>query len=361
LDGATQHPILAISKGATDALLRDLDALTRGGWVNEIRQFVGTSHLDESGKAALASNVKQFLALEKHFEDNRIEPKHRAVLEDWIKELEPKSFHGRLVGSVGCNARNQFGREQEWDIELDGLATELLGDADRFNAELDWLTSPDAANAFELGSKVGAHDASASLIDKIITRSQGRAIAFVRGYIAGLLYTANVDSVVVSTRLDKLEEDDPLLSFQIALAGGSRVKVFDRSIRLIKAGKIPAHNLRNFSHWVGDVHVTNEQVAEAIRLLLPLAAKDSFACDVMVDFLGARLHAGQINAFLQGDNELIWEAISTAIRNPGRETFWLEKVFHVVAPTDHSRAIRLACEALVSDNLEFTHEAEAFW
>jgi len=136
------------------------------------------------------------------------------------------------------------------------------------------------------------------------------------------------------------------------------VTVFDRAVRLIKAGKIPAHYLRNFTHWVGDLRVTNEQVAEAVRLLLPPASTDSFASDVMVDFLGARLHSGQLNTLLQSDKGLICEAITVATRHPGRETFWLAKVLHAAAPTDHSLAIRLACEALVSENYSFKREAE---
>jgi len=176
--------------------------------------------------------------------------------------------------------------------------------------------------------------------------------------VAGLLYLANVSPDVVNSRLDELEIGDPLLSFQIALAGGSRVMVFDRAVRLIKAGKIPPHHLRNFTHWVGDQHVTNEQVVEAIKLLLPVASTDSFASDVIADFLGARLHSGQLNALLEASKELVWEAITVSTRRAGRETFWLGKVLLAAAPTDQALAIRLACEGLVGENYEFRNEAE---
>jgi len=83
-----------------------------------------------------------------------------------------------------------------------------------------------------------------------------------------------------------------------------------------------------------------------------------FACDVMVDFLGSRFHAGHLPALLGEDNDLIWQCITTATRNPGRETFCLEEVLNAAAPTNWSMAIHLACDGLVSDNYQFEKDFE---
>jgi hypothetical protein len=353
LDEATRHPISEISSGAKKALLDAIEVLTRGGWADQLRTFVSASNLSESDKARLVGRVKNFLSW-----GTGITAEQRTVLEDWLKHLEPKSFHGRLVESVGCNEMTHFEREKEWESELDQLATELLKDERLLETEINWLTSSEAESAFQFGSRLGRFDETARLLDKILEHSRERHIGLIRGYIAGLLYGAGVQAKLVEERLDKLELRDALLSFQIALAGGNHVGVFDRAVRLIKAGKIPPHYLRNFTHWVGDVRVTNDQVAEAVRLLLPVANKDSSASDVMVDFLGARLHSGQLQALLETDKELIWHAITVACHNPGREMFWLAKVLEKAAATDFPLAIRLACAGLVSENYELARGAE---
>jgi hypothetical protein len=358
LDEETQHPISAISKGVKKALVGDLEALTRQGWVEQLRPFVNASHLDESDRATLAGLLKRFLTWGKHPDDSAIKSEYREKIADWVQELEPESLHAKLVGSVGCKSIDHFGREKEWELELDQLAREFLRVTDLLDSEIGWLTSSEAESAFDFGSRLGGLDANATFLDDIVQHSRGRNIGFVRGYVAGLLYLANVSPVVVDRRLDELEVDDPLLSFQIALAGGSRVRVFDRAVRLIRAGKIPPHHLRNFTHWVGDQHVTNDQVLEALKVLLAFACTEPFPGDVIADFLGARLHSGQLNALLETDKKLVWDAITVACTHPGREAFWLGKVLLAAAPTDRLLAIQLACAGLVGEDYDFNREAE---
>src|SRR6266550_2439346 len=247
LDEATQHPIHTIAQAAMDSLLGALEVLTRRGWLNELRPLVAQSHMHEADKASLARRLKQVLTWGKDTENTALSPHYALGLQDWITELEPKSFHARLVGTVGGIAMDHYGREQEWEKELDGLSAELLGDSALFDLEITWLCSSEAKSAFELGSRLGTMDKAATLIDKITEKSQTPQTALLRGYVAGLLYGANADPQIVNSRLDRLEQHDPLFSFPIALAGGSRVRVFDRAVRLIKAGRLPTRNLRNFS------------------------------------------------------------------------------------------------------------------
>jgi hypothetical protein len=358
LDEMARHPVPEIAKRARRALIGDLDTLTRNGWVDELRPFVGTSNLDESDRAQLVALLKRFLGWGKHLDDSEIKPEYGTKIEDWIKEIGPTSFHARLVELVGSDSINHFKREKEWGNELDGLARELLADGNLFNAEIAWLTSTDAKSAFEFGNRLGAIDGVGALIDSVLKCSRGRAIGFARGYVSGLLYATKLDPAIVNARLDDIEKQDPLFSFEIALAGGAYVSAFDRAIRLIESAKIATYHLRNFTYWVGNVRVTNEQVLRAIRLLLPLAATDSFACDVMVDFLGARFHSQELSTLLEMDKSLVWESITVAARNPGHETYWLTQVLRFAASTDWALAIELACDAMVSENYQFGQDAE---
>ncbi|MGD1212150.1 MAG: hypothetical protein ABR973_12425 [Candidatus Acidiferrales bacterium] len=358
LDDSTQHHLAGIAEGAGKALVGDLVSLARHGWIDELQPFASESRLSESNKATLATQLKNILAWGKHPNGAGITPEYETKLRGWITELEPKSLHARLVGVVGSDAFNHYGREKEWQQDLDQLAAELLLDEKAFQAEIEWLTSSEANGAFELGSRLGTLDTSATLLDGIIQKSLKRKIAFVRGYVAGFLHRPGSNPDVVNSRLDELEKETPLLSFQIALAGGSRVGVFDRAVRLIKEGQIPPYNLRNFTFWAGEVHTTNEQVVEALRILIPVASDDTLICDVIVDFLGARLHSGQLDKLIESHRELVWEGIAIATQNPGRETWWLARILGAAAPTNQPLAIRLACRALVDSKYDFKIEAE---
>lgn len=358
LDEATQHRIPHIAKEAQDSLLGSLEILTRRGWLTELRPLVAQSRLSESAKASLATRLKHVLTWGKDTENKTLSDKYADELRGWIAELEPQSFHARLVGAVGGSAVEHYGREKEWEKELDQLCTELSADSSLFSSEVAWLSSNEAKTAFELGSRLGTLDKSAGLIDKIMEAAQSGQLAFLRGYVAGLLYGANADPEIVKSRLDLLEKKDPLASFQIALAGGSRVNAFDRAIRLIEEGRLPIQSLQNFTFWVGDLRVTKDQVIQALNLLIPLAPKDSLASDIIVDFLGARLHVGEFAALLETDKELIWNALSATARNPGRDAFWLAKALEAAAPTNQPLAIQLATEGLLSESYHFKDEAE---
>jgi hypothetical protein len=358
LDEATQHPVVDIAKRARGALIGDVEMLSRTGWVDQLRPFVASSRLDESDKARLANALKYFLRWGKHPDNSEIEPEYVTKLQEWISEISPSSLHARLVESVGCDSITHFEHEQEWDKELDELANELLAEPKLLDNELVWLTSEDAKSAFEFGYRLGKLDEPGALIDRILQHSRDRAIGFARGYVAGLLSGDSRKPAVVAARLDDLEKQDPLFSFQVALAGGAYVSAFDRGIRLVGAGKIPPHALRNFTHWVGNMRVTNAQVLQALRLLLPIAGGDSGVCDVMVDFLGARFHAQQLKTLMEMNNDLVWKVITVAARNPGRETFWVTKILNSIASTNWPLAIELATVAMVGDNYQFEKDAE---
>jgi hypothetical protein len=357
LDAARRHHIKAIAEGATRALLGDLESLARSGWIDELRPFVRDSDLDESNKAALVSRLKNFLTWGKHSDGLGIKPEFETRLRDWISELEPKSYHARLVEAVGSKSMDYYGREKEWETILDRLGIELLADQNLFEAEIDWLTSPEANSGFEFGSRLGGLDKSGQLLDPLFDKSMHRELGLVRGYIAGLPRGAAPIIDKINLRLNELEEQDPTASFHIALAGGAAVAVFDRATRMITEGKLKATHLRNFTFWVGNERTTCGQAIEALRILTPLASTDSLACDALVDFLGARLHAGEFDTLIQLQADVLWNAITVASEHPGRQAFWLARALSAAAATDLPRAIQLACKGLIGDNFDFSREA----
>jgi hypothetical protein len=74
----------------------------------------------------------------------------------------------------------------------------------------------------------------------------------------------------------------------------------------------------------------------------------------MIDFLGARLHAGQLENLFLSDDELLWNILSEFTNRPGRESFWWGKVLAFIAPVNPTLAIRLACRALLGGSFDLS-------
>jgi hypothetical protein len=360
LVGATvnQPPILA--HGAKEALVTNVELLTRLGWLDDVRDVVDIPQLDEDTRARLVSDLKYFLVRRRAPDDSEVPEQYLEKVGSWIAELEPGTLHGRLVEQVGGNSWNHYGSEREWETALTVIAKELLSSRKSFNLELPWLLSSEAKSAFELGHALGSEDREGVYLDTILDSSGAKQAGLARGYVSGLLYRAKFDAARVAQRLDVLEERDPLLAFQVAIAAGTAVHVFDRAVRLINDQKIPPYNLRNFTFWVGDRHITNAEVLTAIAMLLPFAkAGDQHCCDVILDFLGARVHAGKLWELLSLNDGIVWDALAAVTAAPGGEAFWWANVLVKAAPTSPQLAIRLACQGLVSDNFQFSDQAKS--
>jgi hypothetical protein len=351
-------PLRSLAEKAKLVLLREVDSLVRRGWIDVVKPIVATSQLDENDRARLVSDLKGISAWGKHPEGVAHPEAYSRKIDDWIAELRPVSLHARLVEAVAAASWDHFGVENEWESALKALATELSGDEHLLESEIDWLTSADPKSAFELGHALGGLDPTGRLLGLIARRSEGREAGLARGYIAGLLYVAGGDPGPVNEILDSLQIKDPAFAFQLSLAGGQKVHVFDRAVELIRAGRLPVYVLRNFVYWVGSVATTNEQVAIALEAFLPNAREgDRNSADAIIDFIGMRLHSGRFNDLLSVRRDLVWDCLEAFTAHPGREAFWWGKALQAVASDDPRRAIRLACRALVGESFEVRDQA----
>jgi hypothetical protein len=350
-----QHADKAIAVKAKDVFVGDVEGLARQGWIDDLRPVVARAALDENDRALLVSRLKSFLTWTKHPDGTKIPQEYGGKLDTWIKELEPKSFHARLVESVGVPSWDHYGREDDWQRSLSSLAAELTSNSETFHVELNWLTSSEAKSAFEFGEAVGATEREPRLLDSILEASAKNTSDFARGYISGLIYSAKAEPKEVISRLDAWEEKNPQFAFELSLAGGEHVQVFDRALRLIRSGKLPAYQLRHFTFWAGRVRTTNEQVMEAVKTLIPLVENgDEFCAEVLMDFLGAHFHRGELGGLLPTQRQLIWSALEVFADHPGRRTstYWWGNVLQAVGPDNPDLAIHLACKALLSNNYE---------
>jgi len=358
IEQATQHPVELLARKAKEIILSDIEFLVRRGWIDHLRPIVAASSLDENDRALLVGRLRHFELLAKDSGGLGLGEDYAQKLRAWISELEPHSFHARLIETVGIPSWGHFGRETEWQSRLEGLAAEMVRDKSVLESQVDWLTSRDANSSFEFGYALGTVDGRGTYLDVILARSASREAGFARGYIAGLIRGAHADPKPINEQLDSWQGKDALFSFQLALAGGKPVRAFDRAVRLIETGHLPAYQLRNFTHWVGDERITLIQVSRALEILTPRANQgEHLASDVAMDFLGARSHDGQLPELLLVNGKAVWDALSAFTDHPGRESFWWGKVLYAVAPGNPQLAIGFACKALVGENFDMRNEA----
>jgi hypothetical protein len=327
-------------------------------WIDQIKPIVAASGLDEHDRALLVGKLKRWAAWAKDANGVAFSDGYAQKLQAWIDELEPRTLRGLLVEAVGTQSMDYFGRESEWQSQLQAIAPQFLNDEKALNAEIDWLTSPEARSAFQFGFALGSIDGQLSELDFVLAHSVGRETGFARGYIAGVIQVGREDPRVVNERLDLWEEKDPMFAFQLALAGGAPVRVFERTVRLINAGLLPAYLLRNFTHWVGADRTSTGQVLKALEILVPRAEREEdFCSDVLMDFLGARFHAGQLHELLSANADLIWSALVVFTNHPSRESFWWGQVLNKLAPSNSHLAVALGCKALVGESFEMRDTA----
>jgi len=358
IDEATRHPVESLACKSKATLIADIEYLARLGWIDQLKPIVSASRLDEYDLALLVGRLKHFATWAKHPNGVKVSDDYARKLDEWIGELEPHSLRARLVEAVGTRSMDHFGREKEWQEQLQMLASQFLNDDAALNAEMDWLLSPEANASFEFGYSLGTVDSKCKYLDLILARSVGREVGLARGYIAGLIQGAHVDPGIVDEKLDLWEERDALFAFQLALAGGGPARVFERTLRLINTGRLPAYQLRNFTHWVGGERITIDQVLQALEILVPKAAQGEVRCsDVIMDFLGARLHAGQLAELLSANADVVWNALVVFTDHPSRESFWWAQVLLKVAAGNPQLAVGLACKALVGDSFQMRDEA----
>lgn len=358
IEKTTRHPVVSLARKAKATLLGDIEVLTRLGWIDLLKPIVAASRLDEYDRALLVGKLKNFATWAKRPDGISISDDHTKKLREWIGELEPQSLRARLVEAVGTRPMDYFGRENQWQSRLQAIASEFLDDEHALVQEVDWLTSPEAKSSFEFGYALGTVECQGKYLDLILGHSAGGDAGFARGYVAGLIQAAQVDVGVVNERLDLWEKKDALFGFQLALAGGAPVRVFERALQLIADGRLPAYQLQNFTHWVGTERVSIDQVLKALETLIPRAAKDENLCSyVLMDFIGSRSHAEQLHELLSANADLVWNALVVFTEHPSRESFWWSQVLAKLASGNPKLAVALACKALVGESFEMRDAA----
>ncbi|HET9285364.1 MAG TPA: hypothetical protein VFR24_25715 [Candidatus Angelobacter sp.] len=360
----SKHEDPTLAEAAQDAFTTTIETLLRYGYLAEVESAVPLNEIREETRAKLASNIKQFISFRSRTDQSPPQPPlpndYLQKLSGWIEKIAPTSLHGRLVEAVGASSWGHYGREEEWHAELNSLAVKLLEDNAIFLQELLWLVSPEAKSAGDFGHFLGAADAGAKHLDMIVERSfAAQSSSFLKGYILGELSRPDIDISRINKILDELEERSPVFALDVSLVGGDRTWAFERATRMIREHKLSAAYLRVFTFWIGNRRIETNEVIEALELLLHVEGEEaSSASDVMLDFLGSRLHSQKLSELVQTDAPIVWRILEAAVRNPGREAYWWSEIMARVADQNPALAVELATRAMVSDEFQLAELAQ---
>ncbi len=272
-----------------------------------------------------------------------------------MRALTPTGFQvSRLKAVVGKNPWHHSSREETSPgipSEIIPLAEELgCRDPEKFEAVLPYLNSNDAASACPSRRGAGSRlDSDAQYMDRILSRAAASGSnAFACGYIGRLVTTYPVTAARLNTRLDRLEDEAPSLAYFLSLSVPEFSCPLERTLRMIKNGKLPVQSLQNMMAGVYLNRMSSNDLSTVLGLLVE--AGDSQSLHIAVDFVGQSLHQGRTSDGIE--REAMWRALEASAPVEDRADYSWVRAILAFAPEAPERACRVAILGLTGSDHE---------
>lgn len=344
---------------ATVVVAEHLYYLLMEGFLGEVQRWYAQADLPDGLRVRVRSAGSVFCQNLREHPHPELPGAYRGQVEAWLEEIAPRDLHGRLVQAVTASPAETYrsGFREQWQAEVGRLAQELWQDPDRLEAELVTLSSPEALQAPALGAALGALDAGGVLLERLVgaARAHGGS-GFVRGYLGALLERAPGSGADAAARslLDRLEEEDPQLAYELASVGGRRTQAFERTLRLVQAGKLTPMYLQGL---VWDPELSPEETASMLRLLL-VSFDNPRVRRMALEGLAARVvnRPEEMRDRFLGHGEfvsLLWQVLRRTAQEPGEAEHWWDEVLKAAALTDPVQAAELAVARLLASGFHF--------
>jgi hypothetical protein len=274
-------------------------------------------------------------------------------VKEWQSSLLPGDFNGRLRGVVGKDIWHHSTREDilHRDSEIDPLVGEVIENPSLLEANLDYLTSPEARSASTFGVLLGRRDPSGSFLDRIIGASQkSRSTALLRGYVGGFLQRSPQQVSRISQLLDLLEQDDPVVAAEIIVAAGENVDPVGRLGRLVGDGRLPPSYIQ-YLHYGSIVRkASSSRFAAVLRLLVPQECsleRLKYAIDLIGDRISSAEDVRNEDPATVGIIQAVLEQSATA---DDKADFWWAKAVGFLVPMYPEWASTTAARAVSGDD-----------
>ncbi|MBI2790887.1 MAG: hypothetical protein HYX61_02915 [Gammaproteobacteria bacterium] len=351
---ATSHAKLKDKIGS--ALLNSVRSLLSMGYLNDL-QLIFDKQVNETLLVHLDEALADFI----YFDNDGIDKNYMQQVKDWKVALKPTDFHGRLVNAVAKNSWDLTIRDEEaqWNEELKQLANELVTDNNLLSTELEWLCSEVAHSSASLGWHIGKKDPNAKLIKIILDACQRYKNPLLgRGYIQGLLELNQDHAIVINSLLDQITSSMPAMVYDLAIVGGNKLNLLERTFNLIEKGQLTLNALSPFAFGSLKDTTEDKDLKRILCLLIESANTDNQNVFSIFDyFLGSRYQSKwseETVEQLSKDPVLpeAWKLLKliAEVANP-REVgfgFWWGKVVEDFIEVDSKQAISIAVQALLS-------------
>jgi hypothetical protein len=281
-------------------------------------------------------------------------------VQKWGAALLPDEFGGRLRGIIGKDLWHHSIREDIWkqESEIAPLVVDMLVNPSLFEANLDYLMSPEARSASTLGVLLGRKDHSGSFLDRILAASRRyRSTALLRGYVGGLLQDSPAHISRMSQILDLLEQDDPEIAAEIIVAAVEVTDPIARLSRMVGAGKLHPGCMRYLHYGRTLRSALSAQIAMVLKVLAP-AGCAAEQLKQAVELIGDRLQAP--GAVHNEDPETITtmqDILAHSATTNDNADFWWAKAVGLLGPVDPQWAAAVATHAVSGGDYSKRDEA----
>ncbi|BAU63003.1 hypothetical protein STA3757_03580 [Stanieria sp. NIES-3757] len=352
---AARSNIDYLQTGALKIAIDRLPALLTYGYLEQIKAIFSTDNISQEILVFLIRRLEDFLEFNSDASGE---------IQQWLQSLIPEDFHGKLIQAVGKSPWSYSLRDNQkaWQQEINNLAQQLYEDRELLKSEMQWLTSPQAIMAENLGSAIGQYDVNADCLNIIMQSvADTEATGLARGYIVGLLSNHPQHNTVVNEWIDKFEIQTPIIAYELFRAGGNSTKAVERALKLVDTGSLSLEYLGGFFPSLFSI----EEFYEIIKRLVSSVEKEKneFVIKTAIKLIASRL---QID--LQDSNEsvleesriqnLIWNFLETTAQYIRVESYKWDKILRSVAKFNIDKAVKIASLALLNQNSQQKMRAE---
>ena len=358
-----------VATAAATALLDATSHLLFAGFVEPVRKAL-EGKTPENLKPRVRAVVKETRARldSPHVPETARRPQDRAPLDDWLKTLEPTTFHAQLVENLSSGAWTHHFDQEEWIKCVERLAKRLHANPELFTEEHDWLCSSEAKSATELGQFFGRLDGvKQAFLKEIVNKAlQTNSDGFARGYIYGVSESKSTDFSLLNSELDRVQAINPKLAFYLMLPAGDAVHSFERALAIVSAGEQSVRLLSNLEVWVGNRKTTPQEAGRVVSYLLPSVLRgEREPADVALNFVAYQINRVPfeekpvlIKEIFENDLDDFWMLLDAYVEDPGRETFWFGQTVRAAIGLDPTRGCELAARMAVNDNFSMKDDGE---
>jgi hypothetical protein len=336
------------------------------GYLEKLRAILDPKVLTEETRAQVVGSIEHFLYLQADYAPSHIQlsPADLEKIRAWKESLELSDLRGRMLTALGTNDWGFSGaRREQWLAEISNLAKAFFENPETFRSQFDWLFSDNARSAGVLGEQIGLLDANGQLLDEVLQSVvRYHNSGFARGYIFGFLSHKHTDLKKLNQLLDQMQEADAQLGYELFIVGGGRTHACERTLALVRAGRLSVRQFRNLGFGAGGNLLTAENVIDIVDLLLEkIEAGDVEASETAIDVIAYNCLERSSGTPVSLDQDEIraeaWKVVEKTAPHAGRETHWWAKIIEWLARYDLSRAAKVAADGLVGEGLNQREDA----